>query len=82
MNLRPKLYDHYIARTVILSVLGTWGVLLGLDVMLAFAGEFDNVGKGGYTVNHAIAATGLSIPGRAYTMFPTAAVIGALMGLG
>jgi lipopolysaccharide export system permease protein len=82
MNLRPKLHDHYVARTVIVSVLGTWGVLLGLDVVLAFAGEFGSVGKGGYTVNHAIAAIALTIPWRAYTLFPTAAVIGALLGLG
>lgn len=82
MNLRPRLHDHYIARTVILSVMGTWGVLLGLDVMLAFAGEFGDLGKGSYTINHAIAATALSIPLRAYNMFPTAAVIGALLGLG
>ena len=82
MNLRPKLFDHYIARTVIVTVLATWGVLLGLDVLLAFAGEFGDIGKGGYTINHAIAATALSIPWRAYTLFPTAAVIGALLGLG
>ena len=82
MNWRPKLHDHFIARTVILSVMGTWGVLLGLDVVLAFANEFGSVGKGSYTVNHAIAVTGLSIPWRAYTLFPTAAVIGSLLGLG
>jgi lipopolysaccharide export system permease protein len=80
--LRPKLHDHYIARTVILTVLATWGVLLGLDVILAFAGEFGDLGKGGYTINHAIAATCLTIPWRAYNLFPTAAVIGALLGLG
>lgn len=82
MNLRPKLHDHFIARTVIVSVLGTWGVLLGLDVVMAFAGEFGSVGKGGYTINHAIAAISLSIPWRSYNLFPTAAVIGALLGLG
>lgn len=82
MMLRPKLHDHYIARTVILTVLATWGVLLGLDVVLAFAGEFGDLGKGGYSINHAIAATALTIPWRAYTLFPTASVIGALLGLG
>ena len=83
MNLRPKLHDHYIARIVIVSVLGTWGVLLGLDVVLAFAGEFGNIGKGSYTIDHAIAAIGaVPIPWRAYTLFPTAAVIGSLLGLG
>jgi lipopolysaccharide export system permease protein len=78
----PKLHDYYVSRIVIVSVLGTWGVLLGLDVVLALAGEFGHVGKGSYTVNHAIAAIALTIPGRAYTLFPTAAVIGALLGLG
>ena len=78
----PRLHDTYIARSVITSVLLTWGVLLGLDVVLAFAGEVGDIGKGGYTANHAIAATGLTIPWRAYNLFPTAAVIGALLGLG
>lgn len=78
----PRLHDSYIARAVVGSVLLAWGVLLGLDVVLAFAGDVKDIGKGGYTVNHAIAAAGLSIPWRAYTLFPTAAVIGALMGLG
>ncbi|QIL21485.1 LPS export ABC transporter permease LptG [Thermomonas sp. HDW16] len=82
MTLWPKLFDRYIARTVIATVLATWGVLLGLDVVLAFAGEIGDLGKGGYTINHAIAATALTIPWRAYNLFPTAAVIGALLGLG
>ena len=56
----PRLHDSYIARAVVGSVLLTWGVLLGLDVVLAFAGEFEDIGKGGYTINHAIAATGRS----------------------
>jgi lipopolysaccharide export system permease protein len=51
-------------------------------VVLGFAGEFGDIGKGAYTLNHAIAATCLTIPWRAYNLFPTAAVIGALLGLG
>ena len=78
----PRLHDSYIARAVVASVLMAWAVLLGLDVVLAFAGDIKDIGKGGYTVNHAIAATGLTIPWRAYNLFPTAAVIGSLMGLG
>ena len=78
----PRLHDSYIARAVVGSVLLAWAVLLGLDVVLAFAGDVGDIGKGGYTINHAIAATGLTIPWRAYNLFPTAAVIGALRGLG
>ena len=78
----PRLHDTYIARSVTGSVLIAWSVLLGLDVVLAFAGEVADIGKGAYTASHAVAATGLTIPWRAYNLFPTAAVIGALMGLG
>jgi lipopolysaccharide export system permease protein len=78
----PRLHDSYIARSVVSSVLLVWGVVLGLDVVQALAGEMSDVGKGAYTINHAIAATGLTIPSRAYTLFPTAAVIGVLLGLG
>lgn len=82
MRFGPRIHDLYIARSVTTSVLLTWAVLLGLDVVLAFAGDVGNIGKGAYSVNHAIAATGLTIPWRAYNLFPTAAVIGALLGLG
>jgi lipopolysaccharide export system permease protein len=82
VRLRPRIHDLYVARAVLVTVFATWGVLLGLDVVLGFAGEFGDIGKGGYTINHAIAATGLSVPWRAYNLFPTAAVIGALLGLG
>ncbi len=78
----PRLHDTYIARTVALSVLLAWGVLIGLDAVLAFASDLGNVGKGAYTINHAIAVAGLGLPDRAYSLFPTAAVIGSLLGLG
>ena len=41
-----------------------------------------DIGKNGYTLGHAAAWVLYTVPRRAYTMFPTAAVIGALMGLG
>ncbi|MGV8960545.1 MAG: LPS export ABC transporter permease LptG [Stenotrophomonas sp.] len=82
MKLRPMLFDFYLARAVLSTVLLTWVVLVGLDVVIALSSEFKDVGKGSYTFAHAAAAVAYSVPRRAYTMFPTAAVIGALMGLG
>ena len=78
----PRLFDLYLSRRVIGTVLATWGVLLGLDAVISFAGEMGELGKGGYTVGHALAYIGYTLPRRAYQLFPTAAVIGALMGLG
>jgi len=49
---------------------------------MAFSGEFKDIGKNGYSLGHAAAWVLYTVPRRAYTMFPTAAVIGALMGLG
>lgn len=84
MNLRlmPRLHDTYIGRSVLGTVLLTWGVLLGLDVMIAMSGEIKDVGTGSYSFGHAVAYVAYTVPRRAYTLFPTAAVIGALMGLG
>jgi len=78
----PKIHDIYIARVVTGSVLLTWTVLLGLDAVMAVVGEISDIGKGNYGFVAALTNVGYTIPFRAYTLFPTAAVIGALMGLG
>ena len=78
----PKIHDLYVARAVIGTILLTWMVLLGLDVMLALVTEIGDVGKGDYTFGKAVAHVVYTAPRRAYTLFPTSAVIGALMGLG
>ncbi|MCW4454262.1 LPS export ABC transporter permease LptG [Flavobacterium sp. MXW15] len=82
MKLRPMRFDFYLGRAVLGTVLLTWAVLVGLDVVIALSGEFKDVGKGSYSFAHAVAWVSYTVPRRAYTMFPTAAVIGALMGLG
>lgn len=82
MRLCPKLHDLYVGRVVLVTVLLVWSVLVGLDVINALANEIDNLDKGSYSFGHALAYIAYTIPRRAYTMFPTAAVIGALMGLG
>src|SRR3546814_12699129 len=48
----------------------------------AMIGEFGDVGKGNYGLLDAVTYIVYTIPRRAYTMFPTVAVIGALMALG
>lgn len=82
MNLRPRLHDLYIGRSVLLMVLATWAVLLGLDVVQSLSGEFKHIGTGSYSLSHAVAWVVYTIPRRAYTLFPMSAVIGSLMGLG
>lgn len=78
----PKIHDLYVAKVVLGMVLLTWSVLLGLDVMLNLVGEFNDVGEGNYGFVEALVYMIYTVPRRAYTLFPTAAVIGALMALG
>ena len=82
MILRPRLHDLYIGRVVLATVLLTWAVLVGLDVMLALSGQLGDLGKGSYDFPTALAFVAYSVPRRAYSIFPYAAVIGSLMGLG
>jgi lipopolysaccharide export system permease protein len=82
MKFLPRIHDFYVGRTVLATVLLVWGVLLGLDAILALSGEAKNIGTGSYTFGHAVAWMCYTLPRRAYTLFPMAAVIGALMGLG
>ncbi len=82
MRLIPRIHDVYVGRNVLLTVLVVWMVLLGLDAIMALSGEGKNIGQGSYTFGHALAWTAYTLPRRAYTLFPMAAVIGALMGLG
>ncbi len=82
MRLLPRLHDTYVGQVVLVTVLLTWAVLVGLDVVMALSGEIGDLGQGNYTFGHAVAWVLYTVPRRAYTMFPTAAVIGSLMGLG
>lgn len=82
MKLLPRIHDVYVGRTVLFTVLVVWLVLLGLDAIMALSGEAGKIGQGHYSFGHALAWVAYTLPRRAYTLFPMAAVIGALMGLG
>ena len=78
----PKIHDVYVGRVVLGTVLLTWAVLVGLDALLAVVSQISDIGQGDYGFVSALAHVAYTVPRRAHMMFPTAAVIGALMGLG
>jgi lipopolysaccharide export system permease protein len=83
MMLFPKIHDLYAARVVLGTVLLAWAVLTGLDLVISgLLPEIDDIGKGDYGLLEAVTYIAYTMPRRAYMMFPTAAVIGSLMGLG
>lgn len=76
------LIDRYLARHVLVTTLAVWAVLLGFDVIGAFANELEQIGKGSYSISHAALYIFFTIPRRLYVVFPYVAVIGSLLGLG
>lgn len=74
--------DRYLATHVIWGALLTLCVLLALFTFIALVDELGDVGKGDYTVVGAFEYMLLTLPQRAFLLFPFAALVGTLVGLG
>ncbi|MBX2879854.1 MAG: LPS export ABC transporter permease LptG [Granulosicoccus sp.] len=74
--------DQYIGRSILLTSLLVLLVLVTLGSIFAFISELDEVGKGTYTLGRAAQYIVLTIPGKAYTLFAPAVLLGSLLGLG
>jgi len=77
-----KLIVRYIGRTVLLNTLLVLVVLVVLTGLFSFIRELDDVGKGDYSVVSAALYILLKMPGTAYELFPSAVLLGSLLGLG
>jgi lipopolysaccharide export system permease protein len=77
-----KILDRYLAKQIIISILLVALALLGIDIFFSLVHELKLVGKGHYTLKTALSFLVLSLPTRFYILFPWAALIGSLMGLG
>lgn len=77
-----KTLDRYLAVHVIWGTLLTLCVLLALFTFIALVEELGDVGKGDYTVVRAFEYMMLTLPQRAFLLFPFAALVGTLIGLG
>lgn len=74
--------DRYIMRTVIGSVLLVMLILLALFSFAAFVNELSFIGRGDYSALLALSYVGLTLPRLAYDLFPVAALLGSVTGLG
>lgn len=77
-----KLFDRYLARTVLLHTLMVMGVLLALMSLVTFINQQDDIGQGSFQVAEAFFVTLLQLPQQAYELLPIGALIGAITGLG
>jgi lipopolysaccharide export system permease protein len=56
--------------------------LLALDAIISFAGEVSSIGRADYTIWYAIGYIILTLPQELYRLFPMAALLGGMLGLG
>ncbi len=77
-----KILDRYIANHVIWGSMLALFVLVGLFSFISFVDDLGTVGRGDYTVGNAVEYMLLTLPRRAFFLFPLAALVGTLVGLG
>lgn len=75
-------FDRYIGGVVVTGTLIALLVLVGLDIFFNVIDEIDKVGKGSYTLPVMLQSVLLTTPQNLYELFPLAALLGSLMGLG
>ena len=77
-----KIFERYIAVHVVAATLLSLLVLLALFLFISAVDDLDRVGQGEYTVLRSLEYVASSAPRLAFSLFPVAAVIGSLLGLG
>ncbi|WP_121173624.1 LPS export ABC transporter permease LptG [Kushneria sinocarnis] len=73
--------DRYTARTVLMSMFVVQVLLLGLDFVINFISDIEDV-TDSYTTLNVLFYTFLRLPWRFYQYAPVSVLIGALVGLG
>ena len=80
--MRLTLFDRYIAGTMFKATVVTLVVLVTLLIFFGLIDEMDDVGRGDYRLADAFFVAVLSAPRYVFEVFPVAALIGSLIGLG
>ncbi len=74
--------DRYIAVHVVVGIAFALAILLAMFTFIDFVDELGSVGRGEYDYADSIVHVMLTTPLRAFNVFPIAAVVGSLLGLG
>jgi lipopolysaccharide export system permease protein len=77
-----RILDRHIGFHVVRDSLFTLLTLLVVFSLVDFLDDLSDVGKGSYTTGVAVQYLLLTTPNRIFILFPVAAVIGSLIGLG
>jgi len=76
-----KVYERHLAREIYGATLLVLAAFLSLFAFFDLIQEMAEVGRDGYRFQHALAYVALTLPGRAYEIFPIAVLIGSLYAL-
>jgi lipopolysaccharide export system permease protein len=74
-------FRRYLAREIYKNTAFTAVAFLGLFGFFDLINELEDIGKGGYRIQHAIGFVLLSVPGHLYELFPIVVLIGSLVAL-
>lgn len=77
-----KLLDRYIGKVIASSILLVAAILIAAFTFFEFIDELDNIGLGNYGISQIAEFSLLRAPSLAYEIFPIAALVGSLIGLG
>jgi lipopolysaccharide export system permease protein len=77
-----KIVDRHITVTVLSATLIVLLILVGLFAFFSFIDELDDIGKQRYGLQQVIQYVVLEIPQHIYDLFPSAVLLGSLLGLG
>ena len=77
-----NILDRYLALAVLGGSVIALLVLVSVATFFAFLGELSDLGKGRYDLADAVGYTFYTLPRTTYELFPMAALLGSLMGLG
>ncbi|MEM6406547.1 MAG: LPS export ABC transporter permease LptG, partial [Pseudomonadota bacterium] len=77
-----KLYERYLARTILSTTSLTLLALVGLLIVFKFIDESEDLNTGNYRLMDALWVALLSAPHYLLEAFPMAALLGGLLGLG
>ncbi len=76
-----RLIGGYLIREISLGILAVLLGFLGLFAFFDLINELEDIGTGGYRLQHAVLYVLLSLPGHVYELMPVAALIGCIYAL-
>lgn len=72
---------RYLSREIVSSVLFVLFGFLALFAFFDLVNELEDIGRGGYKLQHAVGYVALGLPSRVYEVMPIAALIGTIFAL-